>query len=153
MQSLFEKLNLKDIKEIVVLNPPPSFELVLTSLTGVKVHRKTPPEAVVRFALVFAKTQREVDDATDALMTKLEADALLWFCYPKQSSKTLRCEFNRDNGWEVLGRGGYEPVRQVSIDEDWSALRFRRVEFIKKLTRNPAMAISQAGKTRARAPG
>jgi len=26
---------------------------------------------------------------------------------------------------------GFETVRAVAIDEDWSALRFRRVEFIK----------------------
>ena len=26
----------------------------------------------------------------------------------------------------------FEPVHQVAVDEDWSALRFRRVEFIKR---------------------
>lgn len=26
---------------------------------------------------------------------------------------------------------GFRPIRQVAIDEDWSALRFRRVEFVK----------------------
>ncbi|HNM27658.1 MAG TPA: hypothetical protein PKL15_19570, partial [Saprospiraceae bacterium] len=64
--------------------------------------------------------------------------------YPKGSSKTYRCEFNRDNGWQALGEVGYEPVRQVAIDEDWSALRFRRVEFIKTMTRSFAM--SEKGK-------
>jgi hypothetical protein len=40
------------------------------------------------------------------------------------------CEFNRDKGWGVLARSGFDCVRQVAIDEDWSALRFRRIEFI-----------------------
>jgi hypothetical protein len=35
----------------------------------------------------------------------------------------------------VLGAAGFEPVRMVAVDEDWSALRFRRVGFIKTLTR------------------
>jgi len=35
----------------------------------------------------------------------------------------------------VLGREGFEPVRIVAIDEDWSAKRFRRVSFIKNMTR------------------
>ena len=35
----------------------------------------------------------------------------------------------------VLGDAGFEPVRMVAIDEDFSAVRFRRVEFIKTLTR------------------
>jgi hypothetical protein len=34
-----------------------------------------------------------------------------------------------------MGEAGFEPVRMVAIDEDWSALRFRRAEFIKNMTR------------------
>ena len=59
-----------------------------------------------------------------------------------------RCEFDRDSGWEVLGQAGFEPVRMIAIDADWSALRFRRVEYILSLTRDPARAGSPAGKLR-----
>jgi hypothetical protein len=31
----------------------------------------------------------------------------------------------------VLKKLGFDTVRQVAIDEDWTALRFRRTEFIK----------------------
>jgi len=62
-----------------------------------------------------------------------------------------QCEFNRDTGWATLGAAGYEPVRQVAIDEDWSALRFRKTEFIKAMSRHPDGAISQAGRQKARA--
>jgi len=30
----------------------------------------------------------------------------------------------------VLLESGFDCVRQVAIDDDWSALRFRRIEFI-----------------------
>ena len=76
-----------------------------------------------------------------------EGDAILWICYPKKSSKKYKCDFNRDSGWTVLGAAGYEPVRMVAIDEDWSALRFRKAENIKTLTRSKT--ISQEGKKRA----
>ena len=66
----------------------------------------------------------------------------------KGSSKRYTCDFNRDTGWHVLGEAGFEPVRQVAIDEDWSALRFRRVEFIKSFKRESKHAISQRGKKR-----
>jgi hypothetical protein len=36
--------------------------------------------------------------------------------------------------WLMSARGaraGFDSVRQIAIDEDWSALRFRRVEYIK----------------------
>jgi hypothetical protein len=57
---------------------------------------------------------------------------MLWFAYPKKSSVNYTCDFSRDTGWEILGRHGFEGVRMVAIDQDWSALRFRRVEYIKK---------------------
>ena len=83
------------------------------------------------FALVFANTQADVDSWAKALASHTEGDVLLWFAYPKASSKKYRCEFNRDTGWGVLSALGFESVRQVAIDEDWSALRFRRVPYVK----------------------
>jgi hypothetical protein len=44
----------------------------------------------------------------------------------------------------------FEPVRMVAIDADWSALRFRRVEHIKSMTRSSKGAISSAGKRKAK---
>jgi len=59
---------------------------------------------------------------------------------PQATSKRYKSEINRDTGWQALGQAGFEPVRAVAIDEDWSALRFRRVEFIKTLTRATSTA-------------
>jgi len=36
----------------------------------------------------------------------------------------------------------------VAIDEDWSALRFRRVEFIKAMTRRVSSAMTKEGKAK-----
>jgi hypothetical protein len=44
-------------------------------------------------------------------VTQPEGDAIVWMAYPKGSSRTFRCEFNRDTGWAVLGAAGYEAVR------------------------------------------
>jgi hypothetical protein len=66
------------------------------------------------------------------LAGKAEGDALLWFAYPKGTSKNYQCDFNRDTGWSVIRDAGFDTVRQVAIDDDWSALRFRRVEYIKR---------------------
>ncbi len=49
-----------------------------------------------------------------------------------------------------LGNAGFEPVRQVAIDDDWSALRFRRTEYIKSFTRSNTMALSPEGKRRSK---
>ncbi len=137
--SIFEKLNLKQQKEIVIAEAPPSFESELAALKNVNVLRDPKKAKTVAFALVFVTKQAKVDSLSRVLASKAEGDALLWFAYPKGTSKRFKCEFNRDTGWDALRNAGFDTVRQVAIDEDWSALRFRRVEFIK-----PAKAKSKA---------
>jgi hypothetical protein len=104
----------------------------------------------VSFALAFVRTKADIDVVTLTLTEAAEGDATLWLAYPKASSKKYKCEFNRDSGWAAMGRAGYEPVRQVAVDADWSALRFRRAEFIKTMKRNPEGAISEVGRDKAR---
>lgn len=135
MSPIFKKLNLKDQKAILVLNPPKSFEPELDALTDVTIQRDIESLENIDFSLAFVTQQAEVDSLANAIAQRAKGDAILWFAYPKASSKNYTCEFNRDTGWAVLGELGFEGVRQVAIDADWSALRFRRVEFIKSLTR------------------
>jgi len=130
----FAKLNLKDQAEIVVLNAPASFEPELKSLKGVTV-RRDARGGDIDFSLAFVMTQKEVDTLAPQVAKKAKGDAIVWFAYPKGSSKKYKSQINRDNGWAVMGDAGFEPVRMVAIDEDWSAVRFRRVEFIKTMNR------------------
>jgi hypothetical protein len=146
---LFAKLNLKDQREIVVLNAPASFETELKRLDNVSVKRQLSGKARVAFALAFVTRQNELDAAARALAKAAEGDAVVWFAYPKGTSKRYKSEINRDSGWKVLGAAGFEGVRMVAIDEDWSALRFRRAEFIKTMKRDSKHAMSKAGKKKA----
>lgn len=148
MTSVFNKLNLKDQREIVVLDAPDSFEREIKSLAGVTTRRKLSEVKSADFVLAFGTRQKQIDTFAKAVARKTAGDAVVWFAYPKGSSKRYTCEFNRDTGWASLGAAGFEPVRQVAIDEDWSALRFRRVEHIKTLTRSKLDAISKEGKRR-----
>lgn len=63
----------------------------------------------------------------------------------KELLKSIKQKINRKNGQEILGKYGFEVVRQVAIDENWSALRFRKVEFIKTLKRRTAIAMTKEG--------
>ena len=150
MTPLFNKLNLGLHRDILVLNAPDSFERELAALVGVAVHRGPSEAPTIPFAIVFVSTLAEVEAAASTLLPKALGDAVIWFAYPKGSSKRYRCEFNRDTGWAAVGVAGFESVRQVAIDEDWSALRFRRTEYVKKLTRDASRISSAAGKSRAR---
>jgi hypothetical protein len=128
---LFKKLNLGEHREIVVFDAPDSFESELEQLNGVKIARDPSKPKSVKFALAFATTQAQLDRSSKMLAAAAEGDAVLWFVYPKGTSKRYRCEFNRDSGWGVIRDAGFDSVRMVAIDDDWSALRFRRLEFVK----------------------
>jgi hypothetical protein len=149
MASTFDKLNLKDQKQIVVLNAPASFESELKALRGITVVRDLKNAGQIEFSLAFVTKQKEVDTLGKAIAKKTKGDAVVWLAYPKGSSKKYKSEINRDSGWQILGDEGFEPVRMVAIDEDWSAVRFRRAEFIKTLTRGKEHRMSAQGKARA----
>jgi hypothetical protein len=148
MASAFDKMNLKDQKQILVLNSPASFESQLKTLRGVTVQRDLKNAPQIEFSLAFVTRQEEVDTLAKAISQKAPGDAVVWFAYPKGSSKKYKSEINRDSGWKILGDAGFEPVRMVAIDEDWSAVRFRRAEFIKTLTRGQEHRMSAQGKAR-----
>jgi hypothetical protein len=140
MNPIFKKLNFKDQKVLHIVNAPQSFSQdsnEMLSLAAIKNSLTSTKE--VSFFLAFVTKQKETDDWSKRIAPLLTDDGLLWFSYPKGTSKKYKCEFNRDTGWAVLGKFGFEPVRMVAIDEDWSALRFRKPENIKKMTRSFAM--------------
>ena len=131
MATIFEKLNLKDRQEIVVLDAPASFEAELADLPVITIHRHLESAPEVGFFLAFVTLQSEVDALSPEVASRAKGDAIVWFAYPKGTSQKYKCDFNRDTGWDVLKAAGFDTVRAVAIDEDWSALRFRRKEFIK----------------------
>lgn len=102
----------------------------------------------IAFVLAFVMTQVEVNAVATTVAKKVPGDGVVWFAYPKAISKRYRCDFNRDTGWQVLGDLGFEGVRQVAIDDDWSALRFRRVEFVRTMSRDTTRAMTPQGKAR-----
>lgn len=151
MEAVFKKLNVKGQARILVLNAPASFESALNLLAEEAEVMLTAEHAgKVGFAIIFAVMKTELEELVRQVVPQLERDAVFWVCYPKGTSKKYRCDFNRNTGWELLGEYNMEPVRQVAIDEDWSALRFRKTGEIKKFTRSSKMALSKEGKQRGR---
>lgn len=153
MPTVFEKLNLEDHLEILVLSAPKSFESEIRRLRNITVARQAREIKEPSFVLAFVTKLEEVERVARLVASKSRGDAVVWLAYPKQTSKSYKCEFNRDTGWSSLGEAGFEGVRQVAIDEDWSAIRFRRVEFIGKMTRDRNRAMTRQGRARTRALG
>ena len=131
MATLFDKLQLKGHSNMLVLNAPASFEVELSQLPVLHIQRSLEELPEITFSLAFVTKHAEVDALTKKITARAKGDAAVWFAYPKGTSKKLKCEFNRDTGWTLLNEAGFDTVRSIAIDEDWTGLRFRRKEFIK----------------------
>ncbi|MCE7984199.1 MAG: hypothetical protein DYG89_23740 [Caldilinea sp. CFX5] len=151
MNELFKKLQYKGSDKILVLNAPDEFQPQLAAIAD-RVRVDTQPVGDERydFVMVFVKSCAEVQANAEPAVKRVKEDALLWFAYPKKSSKKYKTDLGRDDGWQPLGVLGYEGVRMIAIDDDWSAFRVRHVSKIKSLTRSEKMALSDDGKQRAK---
>ena len=149
MDEVFKKLNFKTQETVIVLNAPESFGVNLDSIRNeAKIATSLDGLTEIEFILAFVTKQSEIDELIPKIAPLLKGDAVLWMCYPKGTSKKYKCDFNRDTGWKIMGSFELEPVRMVAIDEDWSALRFKKVDFIKTMKRNSLHALSEKGKAK-----
>jgi len=133
MQNLLNKLNYKGHERIAVINAEDSFIVSLNKelKDDITIDKEIDPRYPYGFILIFVKNVSEVDFFTPIALHNLLADGVIWFCYPKKTSKRYSSEIDRDHGWKTLNDSGLHGIRMVSIDEDWSALRFRNAKFIK----------------------
>lgn len=154
---LLKKLQHRGDVPVLVLWAPPEVEPALQAWedAGVTVHRRMRGGSP--FVLAFLRSRADIEQRAGRLASLLGGDdPVLWLAYPKEASKRYRSDVGRDDSWEPIGDLGFEPVRQVAIDADWSALRFRRTERIATLTRSRALSGSgrrrSAGAPAAAAP-
>jgi NAD(P)H-flavin reductase len=108
------KLQLKPGQSVAVLNPPPG--LVLPEVVAAATAAEA--DAIVAFVV----RQDDLGSAAQAVAAA-RADRLAWIGYPKGGQ--LGTDLNRDRLAAAMAGYGVQPVRQVSLDDTWSALRFR----------------------------
>ena len=132
MKNLLDKLNYKDQKRISVINAEKSFIISLTNeLKDVVIDLEIDPRYPYEFIILFVKRVSEIEFLAPKALHNLRADGVLWFCYPKKTSKKYSSDIDRDHGWKILNDSGLRGVRMVALDADWSALRFRNIKNIK----------------------
>ncbi|WP_148639148.1 hypothetical protein [Aquimarina longa] len=143
MTPLFKKLQLPPtLDEILILNEPEGFCKELDCLDDVIIKESLIQLSEVDFALIFVTEKKQIENRIETVYPKLIGDAILWFAYPNKDIS----EINRNYGWGVLGDYNLKPVRQVSIDKNWTALRFRKISFMKPTTSNKRFSFSTSDK-------
>ncbi|MGE5134366.1 MAG: hypothetical protein ACM32E_15870 [Gemmatimonadota bacterium] len=111
---LAAKLQIKPGQSVAVLNPPPGVTLP-ASTSGAEPQAA---DAVIGFAI-----HRDDLDRLGPVIGAARDGRLAWVGYPKGGK--LGTDLNRDLLARALAAQDIQPVRQVSIDDTWSALRFR----------------------------
>ncbi len=129
MQSFFEKLQLKDEKNLLIQGLPSSIEKQFVKLFYSKNVTPLLKTKKVDFALVFVISQNQLCNLLREVLPALHSESKLWVAYPKTSSK-IASDLNRDCSWQVLSDYGYEAIKEVILDHMWTAMRFQKMEAI-----------------------
>lgn len=129
-QTLFEKLQLKNEKNLLVQGLPSTIEKQFVKLSFAKNVTPLLRLRKIDFALVFALNQKQLNDILAEVFPALHAEAKLWIAFPKSASKIVS-DLNRSCTWQCLRNEGFESTDEVVLDYVWSALQFKRSEPVK----------------------
>ena len=127
---LAKKLRIQPAQRALFINPPEGYLETLDPLPeDVRVERETGQD--LDFVQLFVKNNTELENLGGSAVAAVKYDGLLWVSYPKKSSH-LSSDISRDTVWKIMEQWDVRPVTQISIDETWSALRFRPPEKVGK---------------------
>lgn len=127
---LLKKLKLKDGQKAAVINAPEGFAIELGPLPE-NTRLFTELDGTFDFIHLFVGSRSDLESFGPAVTQAINPDGLLWISYPKKSSK-VKTDINRDTGWDVMHKAGFEGVSLISVNDTWSALRFRPSEKVKR---------------------
>ena len=122
--SLAQKLQIKSGK-LIVMNAPQGYAGQLAKeLRDLTVSTRAAGQAEA--VLLFVSSLAEVDKLAPKAGKLVKPEGMLWIAYAKGASK-VKTDVNRDKLWSAVQPIGWQPVRQIALDEIWSAMRFKPI--------------------------
>src|SRR5262249_45339349 len=85
---------------------------------------KTEGAGTFDLVQLFVGNKAELESKALAAIKALKPGGMLWFSLPKKTSK-VQSDLTRDKGWDSVREAGFEGVSLISVDDTWSAMRFR----------------------------
>ena len=126
-QTIFEKLQLTNEKNLLIQGLPSSIEKQFCKLSFAKNLTPLLKTRKIDFALVFAVSENQLNGILHDIMPALKSESKLWIASPKLTSKIVT-DLNRESSWSKLADASYESIEQVSLDHVWNATQFRKTE-------------------------
>ncbi len=120
---LAKKLQIKSGAHVLVIDAPEGYFAELAPLpVGVQLVERAPGHFDVVQA--FVRTKADVARRAPIVVKSAKPGAIIWLCWPKGSAH-VATDLNRDVLFEQAQQFGLRAVSNISIDETWSALRFK----------------------------
>lgn len=150
-QSLLEKLQLSDEKNLLLQGLPLSIEKQFIKFSFSKNVTPLLKTKKIDFALIFAFSQKQLKEILKDVIPALHSEAKFWIAYPKASSK-IASDLCRDASWDFIAEHGFEIVRLIAVDNLWSAVRFKKPDAAPKKapsfsSANPAPGVDYSNRT------
>ncbi|RNC83819.1 MAG: DUF3052 family protein [Balneola sp.] len=116
---LFKKLQLKDDYSVLLMNSNPG---VHPLFDGIRIEFSSADDEHFDSVILFTKNESELREWIPKAADRQKKEGQLWLSYPKKSG-SIDTDLSRDNTWGAVKAFGLEPVRLISLDEDWSSMR------------------------------
>ena len=128
---IIKKLGIRPGKKAFFINMPDDLAIPLKDTIkkfGIKKSLEGKFDVILYFGKILSEIRKKSKDIFDSLS---DDDSLVWIAYPKKGSN-LETDINRDILWDVFSEYNYRPVSLVSLNDNWSAVRFRSDDNVSK---------------------
>lgn len=125
---LVEKLRLEPGMRCLTVNAPAGFFKLLEDLPP-GIEFSTDLSTMYDWAMLFVTQTGQLIESLPALLAHLIEDGPLWISFIKRSSRR-KTDLTRETLWNVMHSHGYKAVTHVYVDQDWTAMRFRKLSLI-----------------------
>lgn len=123
IQTIIEKLQLKDEKNILIQGLPSSIEKQFQKISFAKSVTPLLRSRKVEFALIFAVSKNQLTAILNDIMPALNNNFKLWIAYPKPTAK-IASDLCRHNHWQIIDDYKLTSGERVELDSVWCATNF-----------------------------
>lgn len=125
-KTIAQKLLIKPGQAVLLVNPPAEIKSLLSPLPDGARLVSSSDAAAANVVLLFANHREDLERLLPAQPAALAQGAIVWVAYHKGTS-SVKTDINRDSIWNYAKTIGMDGISMISINEDWSAMRLKRI--------------------------